>query len=174
MRKKNPLFYALRFTFYVSSNRKVESERMIRDQRKFPRLNVRWQINFRVIGSDQFQNELIRQYTTNISRGGICFISDEGIELNAMIALALSSEGASSELLALAKVSRCQRTRRWYEIGAEFWWVGWQNDSAPIANYLASFTKADQYPPARTTSRILKVSLDIVDIRRVEGVETDA
>jgi len=136
-----------------------------RERRKFPRLNSQWQINFRVIGSDQFQNELICQYTTNISRGGICFTSDEGIEPNAMIALTLSSGGASSELLALAKVIRCQRTRRWYEIGAEFWWVGWSNDSAPIASYLASLTKSDQYPPARTTSRILKVSLDIVDIR---------
>lgn len=147
-----------------------------RERRKFPRLNSRWQINFRVIGSDQFQHELIDQYTTNLSRGGICFTSDEVIEPNTMVAIELASDRFSSGLLGLAKVIRCKRARHGYEIGAEFWWIGWQNDSAPIANYLASLTKSDKYPPAQSTSHIpslrsgqaLKVSVDIIEIRMRE------
>ena len=134
-----------------------------RERRKFPRLNSRWQINFRVIDSNQSQKDPICQYTNNISRGGICFTSDGAIEPNAMVALELAPDTFSTGLLALAKVVRCTRTPRWYEIGAEFWWIGWRDDGAPIANYLASLTDSGKYPPPPSTSRILRASLNRVE-----------
>ena len=115
----------------------------MRDKRKFPRLKSEWHLNYRVLEDDRFLADPIRQFTVNISGGGICFTSEEELRSNTMVALELESEQFSSPILALAKVVWCKRIREGYEIGAEFWWIGWQNDNAQqaIANYIASITK---------------------------------
>ena len=115
------------------------------DKRKFPRVDERWQVSYRVLNKEQDLDAPIRQYSVNVSTGGICFASDEEIELNSMVALDLESSLFPSPILALAKVVRCKRARRGYEVGAEFSWVGWQNDDAQqaIANYIASATKGE-------------------------------
>lgn len=114
----------------------------MRDKRKFPRLDKRWQLNYRVIEKDNFQDDPIRQFTVNISGGGICFESETEIDEGTMLALELESEQFESPVLALAKVTWCKKTRRSYEIGAEFWWIGWQNNDAQqsIAEYITSIT----------------------------------
>ena len=117
----------------------------MRDKRKFPRLKSEWQLTYRVLEDDKFLVDPIRQFTVNISGGGICFTSEEELGLNTMVALELASDQFPSPILALAKVVWCKRTRDKYEVGAEFWWIGWQNNDAQqsIANYIASTTKEE-------------------------------
>ena len=114
----------------------------MRDKRKFPRLDEKWQLTYRVLDSDQFLQDPIRQFTVNISGGGICFQSEEELKPDTLVALELESDNFPSAILALAKVVWCKRTRRGHEVGAEFWWIGWQNDDAQqtIASYIASAT----------------------------------
>jgi c-di-GMP-binding flagellar brake protein YcgR len=112
----------------------------MRDKRKFPRVDEKWKISYQVLDKERYLDTLIRQYAVNISGGGICFISAAELEPNAMVAINLESPQFPSAILALAKVVRCKQTREGYEIGAEFAWVGWQNNHAQqaIADYIAS------------------------------------
>ncbi len=117
----------------------------MRDKRKFPRLDEQWQLTYRILEKEKFINDPIRQFTVNISGGGICFQSAEKLEDGTMIALELESDNVPSTVLALAKVIWCRRARRGHEVGAEFWWIGWQNDDAQqsIASYISSATRED-------------------------------
>ncbi len=121
---------------------------MMRDKRKFPRLRSEWQLTYRVLEDDKFLADPIRQFTVNISGGGICFTSEAELNTNTMVALELVSEQFPSPILALAKVVWCKQPREGYEVGAEFWWIGWQNDDAQqsIANYITTVTKEGGSP----------------------------
>ncbi len=112
----------------------------MRDKRKFDRLNEKWQVTYHVLQTDRFKEDPISQFTLNISGGGISFMAEEVIEPETMVALELESDQFSSPILALAKVVRCRRKRKVYEIGAEFWWIGWKNDDAQqtIKDYIVS------------------------------------
>jgi len=116
---------------------------MMRAKRKFPRLRSEWQLTYRVLEDDKFLADPIRQFTVNISGGGICFTSEAELRTNTMVALELVSDQFPSPILALAKVVWCKQTREGHEVGAEFWWIGWQNDDAQqsIANYITTVTK---------------------------------
>ena len=65
---------------------------MMRDKRKFPRLRSEWQLTYRVLEDDKFLTDPIRQFTVNISGGGICFTSEVELKTNTMVALELVSE----------------------------------------------------------------------------------
>lgn len=127
----------------------------MRDKRKFPRVDERWQVSYRVLDKEQYLDAPIRQYTVNISGGGICFTSEAEIELNSMVALDLESPLFPSPILALAKVVRCKRTRQGHEIGAEFSWVGWQNDDAQKAmgDYIVSATHGKGRTAKKSSNR---------------------
>jgi c-di-GMP-binding flagellar brake protein YcgR len=121
----------------------IKGELTMRDKRKFPRLKNEWQLTYRVLEEDRFLNDPIRQFTVNISGGGICFTSHEELKPNTMVALELESDQFTSPILAMAKVVWSKRARDGYEVGAEFWWIGWQNNDAQqaIASYIATETK---------------------------------
>ena len=115
----------------------------MRDKRKFPRLDEKWKINYRVLEKEEFFKDPIRQFTMNISSGGLCFETEEEIVPDTMLALELESDISPSAILAISKVIWCKKAGLGYEIGAEFWWIGWQNDDAQkaVANYIASALK---------------------------------
>ena len=110
----------------------------MRDKRKFDQLSKKWQVIYHVLPTDQFNENPISQFTLNISGSGISFTAEEVIEPEMMVALELESNQFSSPILALAKVVVCKRKRKKYEIGAEFWWIGWKNDDAQqtVKDYL--------------------------------------
>jgi hypothetical protein len=62
-----------------------------------------------------------------------------------MLAIEMESNLFPVPMLALARVVRCKGTRHGYEIGCEYWWVGWQNDDAQqtMADYIAEVTKGE-------------------------------
>ena len=72
-------------------------------------------------------------------------MSDAEMKPNTMVALDLKSDLFSSGILALAKVVWCKQNHQGYEVSAEFWWIGWQNDDVQqaIAEYVGSVTEED-------------------------------
>ena len=98
-----------------------------------------------MLNSETLSRDPINQYTLNISGGGASFIADEGIPENTMLALDLHSDDLPASMRAIAKVVRCKKIRGGYEVACEYWWVGWQNDSAQkeMADYIASVTRAN-------------------------------
>ena len=114
------------------------------DRRKFPRLDEQWDVGYRTITSEEFKMDPISGLTVNISGGGICFEADEDIPKGTMLALELKSDAFPSPIIALAKTSWCKQEKRKekYEIGAEFWWIGWKDSSAQetVAEYIGKQT----------------------------------
>ena len=115
----------------------------MKEKRKFPRLDEKWRINYRVLNKEEFFKGPIRQFTLNISVGGLRFETEEEIVPNTMLALELESDMFLSAILAISKVTWCNKAGLGYEIGAEFWWIGWQKNDArnAVANYIASALK---------------------------------
>jgi len=111
------------------------------DRRKFPRLDEKWDVDYRTITSEEFREDPISVLTVNISGGGICFEADEEIAKGTMLALELNSEAFPSPIIALAKAAWCKRERKKeiYEVGAEFWWIGWKDSDAQntVAEYIS-------------------------------------
>ena len=110
----------------------------MRDKRRFERVDEKWQVNYRILEEDHFAGGPIHQYTLNISGGGVSFTTEEEIDPGTPIALELKSAQFPAPVLAMANVVRCKRARHNYEVAAEFWWVGWKNDTAQrtISDYI--------------------------------------
>ena len=76
----------------------------------------------------------------NISGGGLCFEATEALDKDMVVALEINSDDFSSAILALARVAWCKPRADAYEIGAEFWWIGWRDHQAQslIADFIAT------------------------------------
>jgi len=115
----------------------------MRDRRKFPRLDEKWRITYRLLEREEFFNGSIRQLTVNVSVGGLRFETEQEIAPETMLALEIQSDMFQSAILAISKVIWCKKAEVGYEIGAEFWWIGWHKNDAQnaVANYIASALK---------------------------------
>ncbi len=109
-------------------------------RRRFPRLKEGWALDYRVLDSTQFERDPVSTLAVNISGGGICLEAAEEVAPGAMLAIDLHSPAFDSPILALARVVWCKKKlfSDKYEIGAEFWWVGWRDSDAQgkVASYI--------------------------------------
>ena len=110
------------------------------DERKFARLNESWQFTYRVLNEQEISEKLLLRFTVNISGGGICFRSSERLAPKTALAIEIDSEELPSPVIALASVVWCSPVEGEYEVGAEFWWIGWKDNDAQqsIANQISS------------------------------------
>ena len=113
-------------------------------RRRFPRLSKDFQVTYRMVEQEKFDNDPIKSLALNISGGGLCFEAAANLQKGALVALDIRSDDFNSPILALAKVVWCKPHGAKYQVGAEFWWVGWGDDQAQttIANYVAAQTTA--------------------------------
>jgi hypothetical protein len=111
-------------------------------RRKFPRIAKNYQISYTPIDKDQFENNPISSLAVNISGGGLCFEASEAVEPDTVLTLEITSGTFHSPILALARVAWCKPRGEVYEIGAEFWWIGWRDNQvqSTIADFIASNT----------------------------------
>ncbi len=69
----------------------------------------------------------------NISGGGICFTNSVPVEKGSMLALEMDLPGFPTSVISMGKVVWCQdseQTPGQYDVGVEFWWVGWRDQEA--------------------------------------------
>ena len=109
-------------------------------ERKFPRINEGWSIAYRILEKEATPKDFLNNFTVNISGGGICFQSKYEIVPNTTLAIEMDSEEFPSPVMALARVVWCNTANQEYEIGAEFWWIGWKDSNAQqtIADHISS------------------------------------
>ncbi|MFP4057647.1 MAG: PilZ domain-containing protein [Candidatus Brocadiia bacterium] len=117
-------------------------------RRKFPRLKEGWDLEYRVVDSGQFQRDPVSSLAVNISGGGVCLEAKEEVEPGTMLAIDLHSPAFDSPILALARAVWCKKKlfSDTYEVGAEFWWVGWKDTDAQskIADYIETRVPEDE------------------------------
>ncbi|MDH5706950.1 MAG: PilZ domain-containing protein [Candidatus Aminicenantes bacterium] len=112
-----------------------------KDQRKYPRLGTIWDVDYRVLTSEEFESNPLQSFTVNISGGGICFEAREEIKPGTILTLEMKSPIFPSAILALAKTVWCRKNteKGKYEVGVEFWWTGWKDKNAQeaVAEYIS-------------------------------------
>jgi hypothetical protein len=113
-------------------------------RRRFPRLRKGFQITYRTVDQEKFEHDPVKSLAVNISGGGVCFEATENLQKGLLVALDIRSDDFNAPILALAKVVWCKPYGAKYQVGAEFWWVGWGDDQAQttIASYVAAQTTA--------------------------------
>ena len=110
-------------------------------RRQFPRVSKEYRISYSLIDKEQFDCSPVNSLAVNISGGGICFSASEPLAKGSMITLDIHADDLQSSILALAKVKWCKGQRDQYEVGAEFWWIGWRDNEAQSA--VADFITAN-------------------------------
>ena len=111
------------------------------DKRGFPRLSEIWELDYRTISLREFKMNPHSSYTVNISGGGVCFETDEEIPKGTMLALELKSKIFPSPILSLAETIWCKKESKKdkFDVGVEFWWIGWKDSNAQksLAEYIS-------------------------------------
>ena len=100
------------------------------DERKFPHLDKSIRFAYRVLEKQDISKDPLCRFTVNVSGGGICFRSVERLDPKTALAIELDAEEFPSPVIALASVVWCRELEVDYEVGAEFWWIGWKDSNA--------------------------------------------
>lgn len=114
-------------------------------RRKFPRVSKEYRVSYSMVDQEQFDRNPVSSLAVNISGGGLCFTTEEPLDKGSMVALDIDADDLHSSILALAKVKWCKLlSGTTYEIGAEFWWIGWRDNDAQhtVADFISTNTAA--------------------------------
>jgi c-di-GMP-binding flagellar brake protein YcgR len=101
-------------------------------ERRYPRVKESCKIKYRLVEDDAEAGVEQGAMAVNISGGGMRFTADEAFKPGAMVALDLSLSHLPNPVVALARVVWCEASEKpgQYEVGVEFWWVGWSDTEA--------------------------------------------
>ena len=115
-------------------------------RRQFPRVSKEYRVSYSLVDQEQFDRNPVSSLAVNISGGGLCFSSEEPLAKGSMVALDIDADDLHSSILALAKVKWCKTLDDGYEIGAEFWWIGWRDNDAQntVADFISTNTAAER------------------------------
>jgi hypothetical protein len=104
------------------------------DKRRFPRLKDTCGLRYKLIESDAFPVDGTEALTVNISGGGICFSCQEQVEQGRLVAVELALPDFESPVVSLGRAVWCEpRDDGRFEVGLEFWWIGWGDEGAQKA-----------------------------------------
>ncbi|MCB2169258.1 MAG: PilZ domain-containing protein [Deltaproteobacteria bacterium] len=119
----------------------VERLEAMLKKRKFPRIDQNWHLKYRMLEKHVDQNSPLSSLAINVSGGGVCFTAKNEVPADAMLALEIESPDFEMPIIAMAKAVWCKKRRMddMYDLGCEFYWVGWKDDSAQKS--LADFIK---------------------------------
>jgi len=115
------------------------------NKRKFPRLANDWILKYRKIKRNGHQENPLNSLMLNLSGGGVCFTATEELAPETAVALEMQPPDLESPVIAIANTIWCKKRRRdnLFDIGCEFWWIGWKDDNAQaqLADYIKTNTK---------------------------------
>lgn len=121
---------------------------MIRDNRSFWRVAESCAMSWRPVGDDPMFEQLSRQkgVMKNISGGGVCFRSPNDPGTGAMLALSLDLPGLPTSVLSLGRVVWTKAVGDGFDVGVEFWWIGWKDEEVQqkIRGFIAQKLKGGE------------------------------
>ena len=103
------------------------------ERRRFPRVRSACKLRVKRIGASGVAVAGGDSVTVNISGGGLCYRSAEEMSAGEFLAVEMALPEFNSPIVALGRVAYCEPGQAGFEIGIEFWWVGWGDDSAQRA-----------------------------------------
>ncbi len=101
------------------------------DLRKYPRVSDDCEVTYTLI-EDEHEPVSRNTLAMNISGGGMCFTAREPLPIGEMIALRVNLALLADKVVALARVVWVEPNEAMgqYDIGVEFWWIGWNDSQA--------------------------------------------
>ncbi len=102
-------------------------------RRKYPRVKESCGVRYRVIEESAAPEKNRSGTARNISGGGMCFSAGRPFEPGAMVALEMSLSELPAPVVSLGRVVWCERAADGaggYDVGVEFWWIGWADEEA--------------------------------------------
>ena len=97
-------------------------------ERKYPRVRESCQVKYHVVEEAMAGPLRERGVAVNISGGGMCFAADEPLVPGETIACEVTLPQLPTPVRSLGKVCWCEPSDRSpgkYDVGVEFWWIGW-------------------------------------------------
>ena len=130
---------------------RTDSSSMTAEQREFPRVSSRCLVDFKPVGDDARFLEMQRGsqgLLQNISGGGVCVRMDSDQAAGQLLALTIQLPGFPTSVIALGKVQWSKPVDGGFDCGIEFWWVGWEDQSAQeqIRNFISTTLNDDEGP----------------------------
>jgi hypothetical protein len=117
------------------------SEIGMREKRGFPRLSASCDITWRLIDERSVTRSAPpaeNAFLQNISGGGLCFSTDAPPPVGVMLALKLCLPDVPTPVIALGRATWVEESGAGFDVGVEFWWIGWQDEGvqAEIRNLI--------------------------------------
>ena len=113
-------------------------------KRKFPRIHQNWQLKYRKLEKHVDANSPLSGLAINLSGGGVCFTTRDEIMPESLLALEIESPELQMPIIAMARAVWCKKRHfdDLFDLGCEFYWVGWKDDSAQqsLADYIKTQT----------------------------------
>ena len=104
------------------------------DQRRFPRLKESCKLRYKRVETGSLPAEGTEAVSVNVSSGGICFEVGEPIDTGVLLAVELVLSDLEDGVVSLGRTVWCRPAAGGrFEIGLEFWWIGWGDDGAQRA-----------------------------------------
>ncbi len=98
----------------------------MRVKRRYPRWIVtNWTLRYKEANKEG--QEFMPSRLVNVSRGGICFETDQEFDIGAVLTVELTSDAFPAPIIAQGKVMWCRRSKvsSRFEVGVEFGEVAW-------------------------------------------------
>ncbi|HYC77257.1 MAG TPA: PilZ domain-containing protein [Planctomycetota bacterium] len=103
-------------------------------------------MSWKTVGDDPAFEALSKRkgVMQNISGGGVCFYAETDPGVGVMLALSLDLPGLPASVLSLGRTVWTKPSGAGYEVGVEFWWIGWKDEDAQaqIRGFIADKLKA--------------------------------
>jgi hypothetical protein len=103
------------------------------ERRRFPRLKRSCSLRYRHIEGESLPTEGQEALSVNISGGGISFQVPESVEPGVLLALELTLPEFDAPVVSLGRTVWCDPADDGFQVGVEFWWIGWGDDGAQRA-----------------------------------------
>jgi len=101
--------------------------------RKWPRAEASGKLRYWIVQPPEPLSDPFNGSVMNVSRGGMAFLGTEATPVDSVILAELSVASLPGRTVAcMARVVWCEDSpaSSQYNIGAEFWWIGWADPAA--------------------------------------------
>jgi len=109
----------------------ADQEQEERD-RTYPRVKETCDVKYHVVQDTSIGALQDSGVAVNISGGGMCFAADEPLKPGETVALEMTLTQLPTPVVSLGKVVWCEPSADAgkFDVGVEFWWIGWADTEA--------------------------------------------
>jgi len=101
-------------------------------ERKYPRVKETCNVKYHVVEGSSMEALQDGGVAVNISGGGMCFAADEALKPGETVAMEMTLSQLPTPVVSLGKVVWCEPSAETdkFDVGVEFWWIGWADAGA--------------------------------------------